>query len=108
MKKFCFLAALLLGTCGVYAETITAHFYGSEIDCSQKYNPCKGNTGGGVKVTVVTNVTAVQNAPERTVVERTYKLSNGEILKTERNVVNSPKPIVLHKMFPRQFPKVKL
>ncbi|MDE6371579.1 MAG: hypothetical protein K2K92_08840, partial [Duncaniella sp.] len=70
-------------------------------------NPCKGNTNGGVKVIVITNVESVKDTPQRTVVERTYKLPDGEILKKEREIVNSPKYVVLHDLFPFQFPKIK-
>lgn len=89
------------------AETITAHYYGSEIDLSQKNNPCKGNTDGGVEVIVTTNVTAVENDNSRTMVERTYSLPNGEILKKDKEIVNSSKQEVLHKLFPRAYPKIK-
>ncbi len=89
------------------AETITAHYYGSEIDLSRKNNPCKGNTDGGVEVIVITKVTAVKNDNSRTVVERTYLLPNGEILKKDKEIVDSPKQEVLHKLFPREFPKIK-
>lgn len=89
------------------AETITAHYYGSEIDLSQKNNPCKGNTDGGVEVIVTTNVTAVENDNSRTMVERTYSLPNGEILKKDKEIVNSSKQEVLHKLFPREYPKIK-
>ncbi len=108
MKKIYLLAFLLCGVLSISAETITAIYYGSEIDLSQKNNPCKGNTDGGVEVIVVINVSSVKNAPNRTVVERTYKLPNGEILKNDREIVDSPKVEVLHKLFPRQYPKVRL
>ena len=107
MKKLLLSACLLFGGLGMYAETITAHYYGSEIDLSQKNNPCKGKTDGGVEVIVVTNVSADENIPTKTIVERTYKLPNGEVLKTEKKIVDSPKAVVLHKLFPRQYPKVK-
>ncbi|MCM1519497.1 MAG: hypothetical protein NC098_01775 [Lachnoclostridium sp.] len=90
------------------AETITTHYYGSEIDLTQKNNPCKGNTNGGIEVIVVTNVTSVKNNPDRTVVERTYSLPDGEILKSEKEIIDSPKHEVLHKLFPREYPKVKM
>lgn len=100
---------MALCACGyASSETITAHYFGSEIDLSQKYNPCKGNTDGGVEVVVVTNVTAVQNAPDRTVVERTYSLPNGEILKKEKEIIDKPKAVVLHKLFPHEFPKTNI
>lgn len=90
------------------AETITAHYYGYEIDLTQKNNPCKGNTDGGVEVIVVTNVSAVKNAPHRTVVERTYSLPNGEVLKSDKQIINSSEQEVLHKLFPREYPKIKM
>lgn len=107
MKKILLLALLFCGALGISAETITATYYGSEIDLSQKNNPCKGRTDGGAVVIVVTNVSTVKDAPNRTIVERTYKLPNGEILKKNREIVDSPKAAVLHNLFPRQFPKIK-
>lgn len=108
MKKIFLLAFLFCGALGIYAETITATYYGSEIDLSQKNNPCKGSTDGGVTVIVTTNVSSVKDVPNRTVVEHTYKLPNGDVLKTDREIVESPKAVVLHNLFPRQYPKVKL
>lgn len=108
MKTFCSLFIALCAVLPLSAETITAHYYGSEIDLTQKNNPCKGNTDGGVEVVVVTKVTAVKNNPNRTVVERTYSLPNGEVLKSDKEIINSPKQEVLHKLFPREYPKIKI
>lgn len=108
MKNLCLILFILCGALGVSAETITATYYGSEVDLTQKNNPCKGNTDGGVAVVVTTTVTAVKGESNRTVVERKYKLRDGEVLKTEREVVDVPKAVVLHKLFPRQYPKVKI
>ncbi len=107
MKKILVLALLFCGTIGISAETITATYYGSEIDLSQKNNPCKGSTDGGAVVIVVTDISTVKDTPNRTVVERTYKLPNGEILKKDREIVDSPKAVVLHNLFPRQYPRIK-
>lgn len=107
MKKIVPLLIVLGFVMPMSAETITAHYYGSEIDLSQKINPCKGNTDGGVEVIVTTNVTAVENDNSRTMVERTYSLPNGEILKEDKEMVNSSKQEVLHKLFPREYPKIK-
>ena len=106
MKKIILLVSLIFGFTVASAETITATYYGTEIDLSQKNNPCKGPTDGGAQVIVVTNVSSVKNAPNRTVVQRTYKLPSGEILKTDREIIDSPKPAVLHSLFPHQYPKV--
>lgn len=108
MKRIIFAIMALYAWGYASAETITVHYFGSEIDLSQKYNPCKGNTDGGVEVIVVTNVTSVQNAPNRTVAERTYSLPNGEILKIEKEVIDKPKAVVLHKLFPHEFPKTNM
>lgn len=108
MKRIIFAVMALCAWGYASAETITAHYFGSEIDLSQKYNPCKGKTDGGVEVIVVTNVTSVQNAPDRTVVERTYSLPNGEILKKDKEIIDKPKAVVLHKLFPHEFPKIKM
>lgn len=108
MKKLIFSLIALCTLFSAAAETITAHYFGSEIDLTQKNNPCKGNTDGGVEVIVVTNVTSVQNNPNRTVVERTYSLPNGEVLKTDKAVFDQPKAVVLNKLYPREYPKVKL
>ena len=108
MKTFYTLFIALCAVLPLSAETVTAHYYGSEIDLTQKNNPCKGNTDGGVEVIVVTNVTAVKDAPNRTVVERTYSLPSGEILKSDKEIINSSKQEVLHKLFPREYSKVKM
>lgn len=98
---------MLGGVVSMSAATITAHYYGSEIDLTRKNNPCKGNVDGGVEVVVVMKVNAVKNNPDRTVVERVYSLPDGKVLKSERRVVNSPEAVVLHKLYPRNYPKVK-
>lgn len=90
------------------AETITVHYYGSEIDLTQKNNPCKGSTDGGIEVIVTTTVTAVKGVNDRTVVVRTYALPNGEILKSEKEIIDSLKQEVLHKLFPREYPKTTM
>lgn len=108
MKAFYTLFIALCASLPLSAETVTAHYYGSEIDLSQKHNPCKGNTDGGVEVIVVTKVTAVKNVPDRTVVERTYSLPNGEVLKSDKEVMNLTKQEVLHKLFPHEYPGIKL
>lgn len=100
MKQICSLFLTLLATLPLSAETITAHYYGSEIDLSQKHNPCKGNTNGGVEVIVTTTVTSIENAPNRTVVTRTYSLPNGKVLKQDKEIINSPKHKVLAKLHP--------
>lgn len=108
MRKFVVPFIALCPILPLYAETITARYYGSEIDLTQKNNPCRGNTDGGVEVVVVTSVSAVKNASDRTVVECTYSLPNGEVLKYDKEIVNSSKAEVLHKLFPREYPKIKM
>ena len=103
MKKILIPVLALCGFLPVSAETITAHYYGSEIDLSQKHNPCKGNTAGGVEVIVTTEVTAVTNDDSRTVIERTYSLPDGEVLRKDREVIGLPKHVVLHRLFPGNF-----
>lgn len=103
MKNLCILAITLFFGLSLSAETFTSHYYGSEIDMSQKNNPCKGNTDGGVEVIVVTNVSSVKNAPSRTVIDRTYSLPDGEILKTYKEIIDLPKQKVLHKLFPQKY-----
>lgn len=107
MKKLYILIVALLCVCFADAETITAHYYGSEIDLTQKNNPCKGNTDGGVEVIVITDVQSVANNKQRTVIARTYKLPNGKILKSETKTIDSPKDAVLNKLFPHEYPKMK-
>ena len=108
MKTVYTLLITLCAALPLSAETVTAHYYGSEIDLNQKNNPCKGDTDGGIEVIVVTKVTAVKDAANRTMVERTYSLPNGEILKSDQEIINSSKQEVLHKLFPREYPKVKM
>ncbi|MCM1297425.1 MAG: hypothetical protein NC311_17950 [Muribaculaceae bacterium] len=108
MKILLISLFVLFSVLSISAETITAHYFGSEIDLTQKNNPCKGNTDGGVEVIVTTNVNSAKDNPNRTVIERIYKLPNGEVLKSEREVVDSPKMEVLHKLFPREYPKAKI
>ncbi|MBD5370240.1 MAG: hypothetical protein HDR80_03715 [Bacteroides sp.] len=103
MKKILIPVLALCGFLPVSAETITAHYYGSEIDLSQKHNPCKGSTDGGVEVIVTTEVTAVTNDDSRTVIERTYSLPDGEVLRKDREVIGLPKHVVLHRLFPGNF-----
>lgn len=103
IKRLHFIIALLCCACLTKAETITARYYGSEIDLTQKNNPCKGRTDGGVEVIVTTEVRSVANNTQRTVVTRTYRLPDGEILKTETEIFNAPKAVVLHKLFPREY-----
>ena len=50
----------------------------------------------------------LKNAPHRTVVERTYSLPNGEVLKSDKKIIDSSKQEVLHKLFPREYPKIKM
>ena len=107
MKKLYTFIVAALCACAANAETITAHYYGAEIDLTQKNNPCKGSTDGGVEVIVVTDVQSVANNEQRTVITRTYKLPNGEVLKTDTETVDSPKAVVLHNLFPREYPKIK-
>lgn len=107
MKQLVISVIALCSLGSASAETFTAHYFGSEIDLNQKYNPCKGRTDGGVEVIVVTNINEVQNTHNRTVVERTYSLPDGVVIKKDRKVIDEPKEIVLHKLFPREFPKVK-
>lgn len=108
MKKFLLSAMLVCGFMSVNAETIIARYYGSEIDLTQKDNPCKGRTDGGVVVVVETRVNSVKGDTDATIVERVYSLPNGEVLKSDKEIINSPKAVVLHKLFPRQFPEVKM
>lgn len=108
MKKYLFSIIALCSLISTSAETITTHYYGSEIDLTQKNNPCKGNTDGGVEVIVVTNVTSVQDDPSKTLVERIYSLPNGDILKIDREIIEKPKAVVLHKLFPHEFTSILL
>ena len=107
MKKLFLSLVLLCMGMSMAAETVVAHYYGSEIDLTRKNNPCKGNTDGGVEVIVETRVNAVDGCPSATVVERIYSLPNGEVLKHDSEVIKKPKAEVLHKLFPRNYPKVK-
>ena len=103
MNKF--IAALFIAgsVFTASAETITAHYYGSGIDLSQKHNPCTGDTDGGVEVIVTTRISEVSNNSNRTVVDRTYSLPDGKTLKTDREIIDAPKYAVLSKLFPHQY-----
>ncbi len=106
MKKSLLFLTLLCGSLCCTAETITAHYYGSEIDLSQQNNPCKGPVTGTAEVIVITKVTQARFNSKKTKVQRTYTLPDGYVLKREKETFDSPKPVVLHKLFPHLYPAI--
>jgi hypothetical protein len=56
-------------------------FYGSDIDTTQDWNICVGDTDGGVEVHMTQQILPIQNSPGHYVIVRRYTTPDGSLIK---------------------------